>query len=115
MLTFRTGATTLTTRLPGPDRKRSETIYRYRLTYRTTVPQEAGCLMTWEVDGGRMSYQVAVERQEDGRVRLHCTCADAVFRGDLANRPCKHVRGLVAFGRHLRRRDARPSIQCCGA
>jgi hypothetical protein len=110
------GPTIFTTHLPGPDRKRSETVYRYRLTYRTTAPEAAGCLMTWEVNGGRMSYQVAVERQEDGRVRLHCTCADAVFRGETEGRACKHVRGLVSVGRHLRRRiAARGNAQCCGA
>jgi hypothetical protein len=96
----------LTVLLPGPDRKRSAAVYRYRVTYRAAEPQTAGCLMTWEVCGGRMAYQIAVERQEGGRVRLHCTCADAVFRGELTGQPCKHVRGLVSVARLLRRRAA---------
>ena len=92
--------------LPGPDRKRSETVYRYRVIYRAADPPASGCLMTWEVRGGRLAYQIAVERQEGGRVRLHCTCADAVFRGELTGQPCKHVRGLVSVARLLRRRAA---------
>ena len=51
--------------------------------------------MTWEVFGGRASYQVALEREWDGGLRWHCTCADAVYR----DRVCKHIRGLIALGR----------------
>ena len=38
--------------------------------------------MTWEVSGGRMPYQIALERDDAGSLRIHCTCADAVFRAE---------------------------------
>jgi hypothetical protein len=82
--------------MPGPDRKREPTIYQYRITYRNPQADQPGCLMTWEVMGGRSPYQVALERREDGRVNWHCTCADAVYRGEvLPNHTCKHVKGLM--------------------
>jgi hypothetical protein len=55
--------------------------------------------MTWEVSGGRMPYQIALERDETGTLRIHCTCADAVFRAEDEGRFCKHVRGLLQVGR----------------
>jgi hypothetical protein len=80
--------------LPGPDRKRTPVEYRYRLTYRNPTPTDDGCVMVWEVVGGRLPYQIALERT--GRVtRWHCTCADAVYREDLPHHRCKHVRGLA--------------------
>jgi hypothetical protein len=80
--------------LPGPDRKRSPAEYRYRLVYRNPTPSEDGCLMVWEVVGGRLPYQIAVERT--GRTtRWHCTCADAVYREGHTQHRCKHVRGLA--------------------
>jgi hypothetical protein len=54
--------------------------------------------MSWEVTGGRMPYQIALERSEDGNLRIHCTCADAVFRGEEEGRFCKHVHGLLRLG-----------------
>ena len=84
----------LVTELPGPSRKRTPAEYRYRLTYRNPTPAEDGCVMVWEVVGGRLPYQIAVERT--GRaMRWHCTCADAVYREDEPHHRCKHVRGLV--------------------
>jgi hypothetical protein len=71
--------------------------------------------MTWEVHGGRQPYQIAVERQETGTLRLHCTCADAVFRADEEGRYCKHVSGFICAGDRLRRQaqtvaiDLRPA------
>jgi hypothetical protein len=88
-------------RLPGPDRKRSEADYDYELLYRNPDPDAVGCVLTWEVRGGRLPYQIAVEREEAGRLRLHCTCADAVFRGALVGRFCKHVRGFLQSGQEL--------------
>jgi hypothetical protein len=88
----------LFTLLPGPDRKRLARPYGYRLTYRNPEPDAAGCVMLWEVSGGRLHYQVALERDEAGSLRLHCSCADAVFRGEAEGRPCKHVRGLLEIG-----------------
>lgn len=85
--------------LPGPDRKRKAHLYGYRLTYRNPHIGGAGCVMVWEIDGGRLPYQIAVERDEAGELRLHCTCADAVFRAEVAGRHCKHVQGLLTFGR----------------
>jgi hypothetical protein len=88
----------LFTLLPGPGRRRADATYCYRLTYRGADEPFAGCVMTWEVTGGRQSYQVAVERDEKGELRLHCTCADAVFRDEEEGHRCKHIRGLLAFG-----------------
>jgi hypothetical protein len=53
--------------------------------------------MIWEVHGGRLGYQVALERDEAGALRLHCTCADAIFRAESEGRFCKHIRGLMSF------------------
>jgi hypothetical protein len=55
--------------------------------------------MTWEVTGGRMPYQIALERGETGTLGIHCTCADAVFRAEDEGRFCKHVHGLLRIGR----------------
>ena len=81
--------------IPGPDRKRTLADYHYRLTYRDSNPDRPGCLMVWEVKGGRLPYQLAVERTSDGRLQWHCSCADAAFRGEDSRHTCKHVRGLV--------------------
>src|SRR5262245_65644274 len=72
----------LFTYLPGPDRSRSRTAYGYRLIYRNPEEGAAGCALIWEVFGGRARYQIALERDEAGELRLHCTCADAVFRAE---------------------------------
>jgi hypothetical protein len=85
--------------LPGPTRKRIPSPYCYRLTYRNPRPAEAGCSLLWDVMGGRDIYQVALERLPGGRLRWHCTCADAVYRGDSGPHVCKHIRGLQAMGR----------------
>jgi hypothetical protein len=45
------------TLLPGPSRQRLETVYSYRLTYRQPEAAGAGCVMLWEVSGGRLTYQ----------------------------------------------------------
>jgi len=86
------------TLLPGPDRQRAPSIYQYRLTYQSNDPNAAGCVTQWEVAGGRMLYQIALERDEAGSLRLHCTCADAIFRGETEAHFCKHVRGLLQLG-----------------
>ncbi len=87
--------TILLTTIPGPDRKRAPAIYQYRMIYRNQAA-EPGCRMLWEVTGGRMAYQVAVERTEQGKLQWHCTCADAVYRGEkTANHRCKHVHGVL--------------------
>jgi hypothetical protein len=85
----------LSAMLPGPDRKRTPTAYYYRLTYRNPDDQAVGCVLTWAVRGGRMTYQIAVERREDGHLKVHCTCADAVFRREEEGRLCKHVQGFL--------------------
>ena len=87
------------TLLPGSDRKRSRTAYCYRLTYHNPLAGVAGCVMLWEVSGGRLPYQIALERDEAGNLRLHCTCADAIFRAEAEGRFCKHVHGLLQCGR----------------
>jgi hypothetical protein len=82
--------------LPGADRKRSPGLYCYRVTYRNAESQEPGCVMTWEVTGGRTTYQIALERLLPGRMKWHCTCADAVYRTEVnPNHRCKHVTGLL--------------------
>jgi len=96
---FHTKSLVVTT-LPGPTRKRKPSPYLYRLTYRNPEPAVPGCAVTWEVRGGRMPYQVVLEREDNGSLRWHCTCADAVYRGEAEeNHVCKHVRGLLAVGR----------------
>jgi hypothetical protein len=85
--------------LPGPTRKRSPSSYCYRLTYRNPQPNEPGCVLLWDVAGGRESYQIALERETTGYLRWHCTCADAVYRGEDAPHTCKHVRFLQTLGR----------------
>lgn len=87
--------------LPGPDRKRSVATYHYHLRYRRPDQDTPGCLMTWDVVGGRMPYQLALERQEEGGLRIHCTCADAVYRGDQPGHRCKHVEGLLQLGEQM--------------
>lgn len=89
----------LTALLPGPDRKRAHAPYRYRLTYRNPGADAVGCVLIWEVGGGRLLYQIALERDEAGSLRVHCTCADAVFRCEAEGRFCKHVHGLLQFVR----------------
>jgi hypothetical protein len=87
------------TSLPGPTRKRAPSAYCYRLVYRNPEPNVAGCMLLWDVHGGREPYQIALERQTGGRLRWHCTCADAIYRGEDEPHTCKHVRGLQALGR----------------
>ena len=93
-------ASTFFTPLPGPDRRRRIHPYLYRITYCNPDPASVGCALTWEVTGGRLSYQVALERQENGRLRWHCTCADAIYRAENEGRVCKHVKGLLSVGRN---------------
>src|SRR5947209_4582583 len=85
--------------LPGPTRKRAPQSYCFLLTYRNPEPEAAGCVLLWEVQGGREDYQVALERQDDGVLRWHCTCADHSYRSETEGKVCKHVRGLLALGR----------------
>jgi hypothetical protein len=87
------------TLLPGPTRKRVRSPYRYRLIYRQPDPAQPGCLLLWEVDGGRLPYQIALEREDNGQLCYHCTCADAIYRGENQPHTCKHVHGLLALGR----------------
>jgi hypothetical protein len=86
----------VTLALPGADRARSLAVYHFRVTYKNPDPAERGCVMTWDVSGGRLPYQIAVERLDTGNLQWHCTCADAVYRGDgQPNYQCKHVQGLL--------------------
>ena len=101
-------AAVLFTLVPGPDRKRTAQPYGYRLTYRNPDGEAAGCVMLWEVSGGRLRYQVALERDEAGTLRLHCSCADAVFRCESEGRFCKHVRGLLEIGGRATDSDPAP-------
>ena len=85
--------------LPGPTRKRIPSPYCFRLTYRSAEPAAIGCVLLWEVQGGRETYQIALERQANGELVWHCTCADHVYRHeDAPGFECKHVRGLRAAG-----------------
>jgi hypothetical protein len=88
-------ATVVHSTIPGPDRKHTAATYVYRVVYWQRA-SEPGCRLMWEVTGGRMPYQIAVEQTERGKLRWHCTCADAIFRGEKeANHQCKHIRGLM--------------------
>lgn len=89
----------LYTLLPGPGRKREPRWYSYDLSYRNPDHASTGCVLMWHVAGGRQPYQVALERDERGGLHVHCTCADAVYRGETAGHVCKHVRGLMGLGR----------------
>ena len=62
----------ITMLLPGPSRKREPAPYHFRVTYRNPDATEPGCVMTWEVLGGREGYQIALERTPAGEhvVRL---------------------------------------------
>src|SRR5262249_17851017 len=81
--------------LPGPDRKRTPAPYHYRMTYRNPEPGEPGCVITWEVLGGREEYQISLERTDGGELIWHCTCPDAVYHGSYPHPPpCKPVHGL---------------------
>jgi hypothetical protein len=90
---------TMVTLLPGSGRTRAAAPYSYRVTYRNPHPDEPGCVLLWEVTGGRTAYQIALERDEQRNLRLHCTCADAVFRAEDEGRFCKHIHGLLQFNR----------------
>jgi hypothetical protein len=85
--------------LPGPTRKRLLSPYCYHLTYHADDQDAVGCVLLWEVLGGREAYQVALERLPSGELCYHCTCPDAIYRGDRGPHTCKHVRGLQALGR----------------
>ena len=91
----KTAYSVIVARIPGPDRKRLPSEYRFRVTYRHPDAAEPGCVMVWEVVGGRLPYQIAVERTERGELKWHCSCADAVYRGENPDHCCKHVRGLI--------------------
>jgi hypothetical protein len=90
------------TSLPGPTRKREPSPYCYRLSYRNPHPHRPGCLLLWAVYGGREEYQIVLERDMTGKLHWHCTCADAVYRGEDAPHTCKHVRGLRSLGRQAK-------------
>jgi hypothetical protein len=102
--------------LPGPTRKRAPRAYCFQLTYHNPEPDAAGCVFLWEVQGGREEYQVALERQVDGALRWHCTCADHSYRSETEGKVCKHVRGLLALGRPLPEPvlETEASLACAG-
>ena len=91
----------MATVLPGPGKRRAQQSYIYCLKYLNTTPELVGCVMTWDVHGGRLTYQIAVERTPKGELCCHCTCADAVFRAELEGRSCKHVEGFLTWSRGL--------------
>ncbi|MGL6076549.1 MAG: hypothetical protein ACRC8S_20530 [Fimbriiglobus sp.] len=87
---------TLSLPLPGPSRKREITDYRYRVLFKSPDISQVGCAVVWEVEGGRMPYQVALERTEQHELKWHCTCADAVYRCEgKRHRYCKHISGIM--------------------
>lgn len=100
--------TLITVVLPGPDRKRTPAPYHFRVMYRNPEPGEPGCVMTWEVLGGREVYQVALERTDHDDHVWHCTCPDAVYHGEYHNaHHCKHVQGLLRLFESVRPRRER--------
>jgi hypothetical protein len=87
--------TLITLILPGSDRKRSPAPYYYRTIYRNPDPTEVGCVVTWEIFGGREDYQISLERTESRDLVWHCSCPDAVYRDEkVKGHRCKHVQGL---------------------
>lgn len=81
--------------LPGPDRKRNLAPYYFRYSYYNPLLNEPGCVATWEVIGGRDTYQISLERTKREKLSWHCTCPDAVYRGEQKpGHRCKHVQGL---------------------
>lgn len=90
----------LFTCLPGPTRKRLLAPYCYRLIHQQRHSHAPGCLLLWDVLGGRDIYQVALERLDGGKLRWHCTCADAIYRGEKRGSLCKHVQGLRSYQRY---------------
>jgi len=87
--------------LPGPDRKRSERTYGYRLLYCNSRWDEPVCAALWQISGGRELYQIALEYDDRGQFIWHCTCADAIYRAADQGRVCKHVQGLLATDSRL--------------
>lgn len=86
--------------LPGSGRKKLLRPYRYQVSFRSPEPEAVGCVLIWEVCGGNLEYQIALERQETGALRMHCTCADSVYRSEIIeNHRCKHIRGLLELQR----------------
>jgi hypothetical protein len=83
--------------LPGPTRERDPQLYLYWLKHRADDPRAPGCIQLWDVTGGRMTYQIAQERGEDGSLSWHCTCGDAVFVSLDRGRYCKHLAALFDF------------------
>jgi hypothetical protein len=97
----------LITDLPGPTRKRAPSPYGFHLTYSSPDPRAAGCVLLWDVYGGRQTYQIALEREGNGGLTWHCTCADWVYRNeDFPKYQCKHIRALRV---QKPNGDARPS------
>lgn len=88
-------ATSFALPVPGSDRRRGMQQYHFRVTYRCEDFYRTGCIITWEVTGGRLPYQAALERTASGNYFWHCTCADAVFRCEPERRHCKHIRALT--------------------
>jgi predicted nucleic acid-binding Zn finger protein len=88
--------------LPGMDRKQTPSLYQYRTLYEARS-DAVGCVVRYEVRGGREVYQLDLERDEAGQLRWHCSCADASFRGALdPHHRCKHLRGLLTAGQRGR-------------
>jgi hypothetical protein len=71
--------------------------------------------MLWHVSGGRLQYQIALERTESGNLHFHCTCADAVYRGENEGRFCKHIRGLLQLDRMPDEPPGPPQCMSIGA
>ena len=46
----------------SPTRKRTPSPYCYRLTYQNPNESAEGCVLSWDVLGGREVYQIALER-----------------------------------------------------
>ena len=65
----------------------------FRLTYRSRDPKADRLYAALGRIRRRSEYQIAVEREEGGCVRWHCTCADWVYRNeDFPDYQCKHIR-----------------------
>lgn len=74
--------------LPGPDRKRTDHLYRFRMVHKGD-PSDP-CQQVWQVDGGRQTYQVVLNHKG----MWECSCAAGVYS---KSGPCKHAKCLMAF------------------
>ena len=76
--------------LPGPSRKRTETLYRFRLIHEGKEGDE--CRLIWQCDGGKDLYQQTLAAGGD----WECSCPAFTFK---RRGTCKHLCAVWIFTR----------------